>query len=87
MEIIAGTDPTDRFSLLRCTAIAIVDGAHPAVTWTSESNKTYRLERSDSLAADFASVATNVLAIPPLNTHTDTTAAVSGTLFYRVAVE
>lgn len=87
MEIRAGTDPTDSLSLLKCVANQTAGDTHPVVSWTSESNKLYSIERSSSLSLVFTAIATNLPAVPPLNVHTDATAGAESTLFYRVAVE
>ena len=87
MEIRAGTDPTNSLSLLKCVANQSAGDTHPVVSWASESNKLYSIERASSLSLAFTAIATNLPAAPPLNVHTDATAGAESTLFYRVAVE
>jgi hypothetical protein len=60
------------------------------VRWQSESNKLYRLERATNLTTAPAfnvNVRSNILATPPINTETDTTAVGSGPYFYRIRLE
>lgn len=39
--------------------------------WQSESNKLYRLSRAADPRAGYEPIASNLLALPPLNTYTD----------------
>lgn len=87
-EYRAGTSPADPFSLLHCIECRSEGDDPPVVNWASESNKSYRVERATNLTEGFESVASGIGATPPLNTHTDTTAAAGTTLlFYRIGLE
>ena len=82
------TDPTNETSFLHFTTFAL-EGTGLVVRWQSAEGVRYRLKRSTNLCSDAFSysVRTNIPAVPPLNTETDTTAAGSGPWFYRVGVE
>jgi len=91
-EYIAGTDPTNRNSVLGM--YLRTDGFSSAMTgivvqWWSSTGKYYRLDRSTDLTAIpmFDQVITSrVAAIQPMNTVTDITATGDGPYFYRVAI-
>ncbi|MDH7503230.1 MAG: hypothetical protein QHJ82_11050, partial [Verrucomicrobiota bacterium] len=88
-ERLAGTDALDSESALRIKAVTPVPGG-VVVRWQSESNKLYRLERATNLTTAPAfnvNVRSNILATPPINTETDTTAVGSGPYFYRIRLE
>jgi len=58
--------------------------------WSSVAGKFYRLERGTNLTVFplFSHlVKTDIAAVPPLNTETDTTAVGSGPWFYRIGLE
>lgn len=55
------------------------------IQWNSEPATTYALLRAEALDAGFVRVASNMPAMPPLNTWTD--AASAGAAFYRVVGE
>jgi hypothetical protein len=54
------------------------------VRWWSVADKRYTLDRSSNLMAGFDWSVSNLLAVPPLNTYTDTTATGVCPYFYRV---
>jgi hypothetical protein len=90
-EVVAGTDPNNSQS--RFILFVPATGANPPgsggliVQWLSASNRIYHLDRSTNLAVGFnQSVASNLPAMPPINTHTDTTATAKEN-YYRVRVE
>ena len=86
-ELIAGTRPGDRSSLLRLA------GSPPTVThtlvlqWPSSTNRLYTLQRAASLTAPggFTNVLSDAPATPPLNTFTDTPPP-NQSVFYRLSV-
>jgi hypothetical protein len=87
-EWVAGTDPTNRLSLLRFgSLVQHAVGAGMVVRWSSESNRFYTLRLSTNLVLDpFTTVLTNrARATPPMNVHTDAVSRASA--FYRIAVE
>jgi hypothetical protein len=86
----AGTDPTNGASCLVFTSVvwnAACTGI--VVRWSSVAGRQYNLDRSSNLLLDAFSwnVRSNIPAIPPVNTETDTTASGQGPWFFRVKVE
>jgi len=86
-EYRAGTNPTNAGSLLKCFDCATQSGSAPLVSWSSESNKLYRIERTASLSGEFTPVESNIVSTPPMNTYTDSTGAAETRLFYRIGLE
>ena len=92
-EVLAGTSPIDSDSFLGVRQCSVVSGAGSnglVVSWSSEPGKYYSLDRSSNLmsVAGFpTSVASNILATPPTNTWTDTSAVGDGPWLYRVRLE
>ena len=73
---------------LRPPVITHIGMSSPQATtiqWQSETNFSYRILKSDSLAGSFDLVTNAVLATPPINTYDDT--SLGGASFYRVEVE
>jgi len=86
-ETAAGTDPLNPESVFEVSVCGVRVSGN-VVQWNSVTNKYYRIERSSNLPAGFTVVLTNnVLATPPLNSHTDTTAFGSGPWLYRIHQE
>ena len=84
------TDPTNRWSLLKCIADnSMVTPTGIVVCWQSVAGKMYTVERSTNLSVSspFIEIATDILAEAENTTHTDTTAVGSGPWFYRVGVK
>jgi len=89
-EWAAGTDPTNKESVLRMTlpATGAITPSGAVVQWTSVSNKFYILQRTTNLVTGFGEVVTNhIPAIPPLNATTDPSATGQQQYFYRIEVE
>ncbi|MBP7830184.1 MAG: hypothetical protein KA248_09735 [Kiritimatiellae bacterium] len=85
-EIRAGTDPLDALSVFELVGVRVqVSGS--VVRWSSVAGKQYDLSRSANLQGVFEGVFTNLPATPPLNVHTDQTAAGAGPWLYRVETE
>jgi hypothetical protein len=88
-ERIAGTDPTNKLSVLHIAAIQPLGRAQGVVlTWPSVADRVYDLWWAPHApTAAFTAIATSVPATPPLNTHTDTahTAVTAG--HYRIEVQ
>ena len=59
----------------------------PLITWESQRDQCYCVERSTNLADGFMRIATNVPATPPMNEFMDTTATGGGPRFYRIVEE
>lgn len=87
-EIRAGTDPWSPSSYLGIENAVSAPAGGYVVQWQSVSGKRYRLERSTNLVSGaWIPVFTNILGVAPMNTVTDTTAAVSGPWMYRIELE
>lgn len=86
-EYIAGTNPTDAQSAFKFIEIQPHAIGGVLVRWSSISGRTYTLERSDDLRSGFAPIQTGIIATPPSNTITDTTANLPGQVFYRLRVQ
>ena len=85
-EFLAGSNPTNANSLLLATSSRVAADGAVVVTWQSESNRSYLLARSTNLMSGFTGIASNLPAVYPLNTYTDTLATnVLGN--YRVELE
>ena len=50
-EFLAGTDPTDSGSIFRVLTVAPINGGDTRVIWSGNSNRNYRVEFKDDLAA------------------------------------
>jgi hypothetical protein len=83
-EWIAGTDPTNRSSVLAATNLSL-DASVLVLQWPSVSNRIYGLDRATNLML-FEAIATNLAATPPLNVHTDQASGLDRA-FYRIKVE
>ena len=82
-EFLAGTDPTSSTSALRITSIAPDNGDY-LVTFTSATNKLYRLERTDDLVAGvWTTITNNILGTGGAIPITDVGAAAVSNRFYR----
>lgn len=87
-EVIAGTDPKNRQSYLRITRAAFSDAdGSLLLEWPSSTNRTYRVERADSLSAVFQSIAAGLVATPPTNVFRDTNSPPHSAAYYRIEVE
>ncbi len=87
-EYRAGTDSMNAGSLLRMADCRMPIADWRAISWSSVTNKSYRLERSSLLVTDHWSLVTgSVTGLPPLNTVTDKTASGAGPWTYRVELE
>jgi hypothetical protein len=91
-EMTAGMDPLDRESVFCMLAPSNtwVTGNHAIVLrWWSAESKSYTIERTTNLLdGGFPYVVrSNITAIVPMNTETDTTATVEGPYFYRVRLQ
>ena len=85
-EYIAGTDPTNRLSVLCVTNLRRSESEF-VLYWPSASNRTYGVDRATNLVVSgFSAIATNLLATPPTNVYTDQVPVI-GKAFYRINVE
>lgn len=87
-EWVAGTNPTNTASCLRLPAPLVTASNGLVIRWPSVAGKTYRLERATNLLAGFnAVVRSNIAAMPPTNSETDTASLAAKARFYRILVE
>jgi alpha-L-fucosidase len=85
-EFIAGTDPNSRSSLLKVSQMA-KSGNDMQLSFPTVSGKIYRLERSDTLAADsWTAVQDNIAGTGGVVQITDTNGAAQPKRFYRIVV-
>jgi len=84
-EFLAGSDPTNSESLLVITNL-VSEGVNAVIYWQSESNRFYSLLRSTNYFNTWMIPASNIIATPPMNVHTD---ALNNTDagFYRIKLE
>ena len=87
-EAYAGTDPTNRLSVLRLSSCEVdASGSGFVLRWQSVSNRLYSIQSGpdlrDGLGLDIVS---NIPATPPENVYTDAVEGV-GCRFYRIRVE
>jgi hypothetical protein len=87
-EWIAGTDPTNPASLLRMLS-PIVQVPGLLLAWTSNTNRTYFLERATNLTTPsaFLLIQSNLPGKTSSTTFTDTNPPPATTLFYRVGLQ
>jgi len=85
-EFAAGTSPTDSSSVLKISQLQI-SGADYVVSFSSVAGKTYRVERSDTLAnGSWTTVSNNIAGTGGVLQVTDTGAAAQPKRFYRVVL-
>jgi hypothetical protein len=82
----AGTSPTDATSLLQLS-VPIVNPAGLTLSWQSQTNVTYYLQRSAALSAPFSTIQSNIIGQTGTTSVTDTNAVGVGPFFYRVGVQ
>ena len=84
-EFAAGTDIGSSNSFLWVEGGRSVVASQPVVQWPSVTGKVYHLQRATQLLpADFAVLATNIPATPPMNMYTDLVSQITN--FYRVGI-
>ncbi|MEJ0089720.1 MAG: choice-of-anchor Q domain-containing protein [Limisphaerales bacterium] len=85
-EWIAGTIPTNASSVLLLAPPANTL-AGVTVTWQSVSNRTYYLQASTNLTAQFISIQSNLVGQTGSTSYVDMTATNGASYFYRVGVQ
>ncbi len=81
----AGTNPTNALSVLEANAPA-VGASGVTITWQSETNVTYYVQRTPDLNTPFSSIQSNIVGQAGTTSYTDTNAS-SGSFYYRVGVQ
>ena len=82
----AGTLPFDNTSLLLMLSPTITP-TNATLTWQSESNIVYFLQRTPQPGAPFSTIQSNIVGWAGATSYTDTNAVGTGTFFYRVGVQ
>jgi hypothetical protein len=83
-EFVAGTDPTNRSSVLVVSNLLGSASGRVVLSWPSVAGRTYSVERATSLAGGFMPVTGQLPAEPPGNSYTDIVSEAS-CLFYRIS--
>jgi len=85
-EHLAGTNPTNALSLLTFTE-ATAGAVGPVVLrWTSETNRSYSVERTPSLFGEYTVVSTNLWSTPPTNIYMGDQGE-QDKFYYRISLE
>lgn len=86
-EYVAGTDPLDASSLLAIVSLSTSVSNDFVLSWQSVSNRTYCINRTNTVLNGFSLPAiSNIAANPPMNTYTDQVGTAQQ-YFYRVGVQ
>jgi hypothetical protein len=85
-ECVAGTDPTNRGSVLAVSNAMASASGQVVLSWPSVATRVYAVERAMNLLAPFTPVTSNLPAQPPFNSYTDTVNGAS-LQFYRIRVD
>ncbi len=84
-EFLAGTDPTNRGSVLRVMTLTCVNGGGAAILWSAVAGRTYCLQFKDNVeAGDWTDLPGDVVAVTATGSKIDTTPAGADRRFYRV---
>jgi len=87
-EFRAGTDPTDRGSILRVLTIDSLDGRTRTILWTAQPGRAYRVQfKRDVMDADWVDLPGIVTATGTTGSKEDTSAVGQLRRFYRVVLE
>jgi hypothetical protein len=88
-EWLAGTDPTNASSVFKITsAIRTNNPPGIVVTWASQDNRTYSLQRGANLALTaFSIIQDNIVGQAGTTSYMDTNAVGPGPFFYRIGVK
>jgi hypothetical protein len=82
----AGTLPLDDTSLLLMAPPSIT-AAGPMLTWQSQTNVTYYLQRAAQPVMAFSTIQSNIVGLTATSSYIDTNTLGSGPFFYRVGVQ
>ena len=84
-EYRAGTDPTNRNSLLRFVATNDWSGGGIVIRWLSAEGKSYSIDRATNLLSPVAFSSLGFCtSTPPVNVYTDSTVSSTGPFLYRI---
>jgi len=85
-EYIAGTDPTNRLSVLQIKGLRHGADGEVTVWWDSAMGRFYVVDQSTGPMHGFSALATNIMATPPTNVHTNRPAG-TPPRFYRIRID
>jgi len=84
-EFLAGTDPTNRGSVLRVMTLTSLNGGGTAILWSAVAGRTYRVQFKDNVEeGGWIDVPGDVVAVTTTGSKVDTIPAGAGRRFYRV---
>ena len=84
-EFLAGTDPTNRGSVLRVMTLTSVNGGGTAILWSAVAGRTYRAQFKDNVEeVGWTDVPGDVVAVTSTGSKVDAIPAGAGRRFYRV---
>ncbi|MBI5383516.1 MAG: hypothetical protein HZA90_02385 [Verrucomicrobia bacterium] len=87
-EFRAGTDPTNRASVLRVFALMSVASGHTTLLWPAAAGRAYQVQFRDSLdGGDWSSLSGTVTIAGGTASLVDATSAAQPHRFYRVLVQ
>ncbi len=87
-EFRAGTDPTDRASILRVLTIDSLDGSSRTILWTAQPGRSYRVQfKRDVTDPDWTDLPGIVSSTGTTGSKEDTSAVGEVRRFYRVVLE
>jgi hypothetical protein len=81
----AGTLPLDSTSVL-LMSVPVISPAGTTLTWQSQTNISYYLQRTPALSAPFSTIRSNIIGQPGATSFTDTN-SIGSSFFYRVGVQ
>jgi hypothetical protein len=82
----AGTVPLDSTSVL-LMSVPVISPAGTTLTWQSQTNISYYVQRTPALSAPFSTIQSNIAGQPGTTSFTDTNSIGNSSLFYRVGVQ
>jgi len=82
----AGTSPVDNTSLLLLLTPSL-SASGAVVTWQSQTNINYYLQRASQPGAPFSTIQSNIVGQTGTTSYTDTNAVGPGSFFYRVGAQ
>jgi len=64
-----------------------INSTGATLTWQSQTNITYYIQRAADTAAPFSSIQSNIVGQTGTTSYTDTNSLGNGSVFYRVGVQ
>ena len=85
-EFVAGTSPTDTRSVFSILNPDDTSNSQYVIRWHSVFGKLYKVYKSTNLISGFSILKSDIPAVPPINSHTDSVHS-AGALYYKVGVQ